>query len=73
MTYALDPQLAAAMAPVLAALAEAPAPAAGDWQTRRAGVEELMRGLAATRQRPDVPVTRHSARASDGPEIGLSW
>jgi acetyl esterase/lipase len=73
MTYALDPQLAEAMAPLLAALAEAPAPAAGDWRTRRAGVEELMRGLTAGRPRPDVPVTPYEASAEDGTAIALSW
>jgi acetyl esterase/lipase len=73
MTYALDPQLAEAMAPVLAALADAPAPPVGDWQTRRAGIEELMRGLAAGRPRPDVAVTSYSAAAEDGTAVALSW
>jgi acetyl esterase/lipase len=72
MTLEMDPEVALAMAPIAEAAAAQTPPPAGDWQTRRAAVDELIAGATAAWIPPaDVTVTEHTARAEDGASIGM--
>ena len=72
MTLEMDPEVAAAMAPIAEAAAAQTPPPAGDWQTRRAAVDELIAGVTAAWTPPaDVTVTEHTTRAEDGASIGM--
>lgn len=74
MAFAVDPQVAAAMAPLLAAGGDQMPPSAGDWESRRANVEGLMGLLADLQPAPtDVLTTEYSTTAEDGSTIGLRW
>lgn len=74
MAFALDPQVAAAIEPLLAAGRQQIPPAAGDWKTRRATVDGLLGLLADLQPRPtDVVTTDYSVRTEDGATIGLRW
>jgi acetyl esterase/lipase len=72
MTVEMDPEVAAAMAPIAEAAAAQIPPPAGDWQTRRAVVDELISAATGSwTPLPDVTVTDYAATADDGAAIGL--
>lgn len=72
MTLEMDPEVAVAMAPIAAAAAAQTPPPVGDWQTRRAAVDELIGTFTAGWTPPaDVTVTEHHATAADGASIGM--
>jgi len=74
MGYAIDPEFAAAAAPLLAAIAEAPRLPVGDWLGRRAAVEALMARFATMRpETTDVDVAIHATESVDGSSIELRW
>lgn len=70
MPLSMDPEVAAAMAPLAeAAAGQAPLPA-GDWQTRRAQVDPMLLSYTAQLpQHPDVEVTEVQIPVGDGAEI----
>lgn len=72
MTLQMDPEVAAALAPVAeAAAGTTPAPR-GDWQTRRTMVDGLISKLTGAWTPPaDVEVTEFEASAEDGTAISL--
>jgi len=72
MALVLDPEVAAAMAPLFAAAAENPPPA-GDWKTRRIMFEQLIGALTADWPTRDdvVVVTEHTTGAPDGATVGM--
>ncbi len=60
------------MAPIAAAAANQTPPPAGDWQTRRAAVDELIGSATSAWVPPaDVTVTELEAPAADGTAIGM--
>jgi acetyl esterase/lipase len=68
----MDPEVAAALAPLAEQQAGVAPPPAGDWQTRRAEAEVLVTSLtAALPARPDVSVTEYKATAADGHAIPM--
>ncbi|MCD2186237.1 alpha/beta hydrolase [Actinomycetospora soli] len=72
MTIEMDPEVAAAMAPIAAAAANQTPPPVGDWQTRRAAVDELLGAYTGAWEPPeDVTVTELEAPAADGTPIGM--
>lgn len=72
MPLRMDPEVAAAMAPIAEAAAGVTPPPAGDWQTRRAAVDELLTAYTgAWLPPPDVEVTDHEAATADGTAIGM--
>jgi acetyl esterase/lipase len=72
MTVEMDPEVAAAMAPIAEAAAAQTPPPAGDWTTRRAAVDELIGAATAGWTPPaDVTVSEHAADAEDGTRIGM--
>jgi acetyl esterase/lipase len=72
MALSYDPDVLAAMAPLIAAAAAVEPAPAGDWRTRRERTDALVLGLAAARPGPqDVLVTEHEALAPDGVAIGV--
>ncbi|MFZ4892982.1 alpha/beta hydrolase [Plantibacter sp. Mn2098] len=75
MNYALDPELAPAMAALKAAAAGAPRPARGDWRTVRESASAGLAYLATiTPASSGVTTTNFSTRTFDDEgEIGLRW
>lgn len=74
MALSLDPEVAAAAAPLLAAHDGHPAPPAGDWQSRRVGLESVLAEMAqALPQYPNVARQDFHVPASDGFDILLRW
>lgn len=72
MALQLDPEVAVAMAPLAEAAAGTTPPPAGDWQTRRAAVDELIAAFTGSWTPPaGVTVTEHRAQADDGAEIPM--
>lgn len=72
MTLRMDPEVARAMAPLAEAAAGTTPPPAGDWQTRRAGVNELIAAFTGAWTPPaDVQVTGYEAHAEDGTSIPM--
>ncbi|HEY2223536.1 alpha/beta hydrolase [Actinomycetospora sp.] len=72
MPVEMDPEVAAALAPIAEAAAAQTPPPAGDWKTRRAVVDELIGAATAGWVPPaDVTVTEHAATAEDGTRIGM--
>ena len=64
MTFTVDPQVAAILAPMAEAMAAAPHPAVGDIATRRVALEAVMAETAALQPTPaDVTVTGFHAVA----------
>ena len=74
MPLTLDPQIAAALEPILALAEGIAPPPAGDWRSRRDQVDQLLGmvsdGLPANEQ---VRRTRYAATAADGTELALTW
>ncbi|WP_233225877.1 hypothetical protein [Amycolatopsis sp. CA-126428] len=74
MTFTVDPQVAAILAPMAEAVAAAPHPAVGDIATRRVALEAMMAETAALQPTPaDVTVTDFHAVAGDGTKVLLRW
>lgn len=74
MTFTVDPQVAAILAPMAEAVAAAPHPAVGDIATRRVALEAMMAETAALQPTPaDVTVTDFHAVAGDGAKVLLRW
>ncbi len=72
MALQMDPEVAAAMAPIAEAAAGTTPPPVGDWKTRRAGVDALMSEFTASWTKPtDVSVTNYSVTLTDGVAIGM--
>jgi acetyl esterase/lipase len=71
----MDPQIAAALARLVAGLGEAkPRPAVGDWRTRRENGNAMFGVWAALQSFPTDVVTRDfEVRTHDGKEILLRW
>ena len=74
MTFALDPEFAAALAPNAEAMAESTPPPVGDVKTRRATFEAIIASAnAAQPTAPDVTTTDFRAVSSDGATVPLRW
>lgn len=74
MAFQIDPEIAAAMAPRMAALADITLPAAGDVAGRRTMIEQIMADVSAAQPMPDdVTTTDFHATAADGAAILLRW
>jgi acetyl esterase/lipase len=74
MTFNLDPQVAAVLAPMAEAMADAPYPPVGDVETRRTMLEAMMAETAALQPMPaDVTITDFNAIANDGTKVLLRW
>jgi acetyl esterase/lipase len=74
VTFTVDPQVAAILAPMAEAMAGAPHPAVGDVATRRVALEAMMAQTAAMQPTPaDVTVTDFHAVAGDGTKVLLRW
>lgn len=74
MTFTVDPQVAAILAPMAEAVAAAPHPAVGDIATRRVALEAMMAETAALQPTPaDVTVTDFHAVAGDGAKVLIRW
>ncbi len=74
MAFALDPQVKAALASMIAAMADAAPPPVGDVQTRRQTTEATMAQTAAAQPMPtDVTTTDDHTVAADGAQILLRW
>ncbi|MEO3868301.1 alpha/beta hydrolase [Nonomuraea sp. B12E4] len=74
MSLTLDPEVAQALAPMVAALADSTPPPVGDVATRRAVLEGVIAHAGAAQPMPaDVTVTDHHATAADGTQILLRW
>lgn len=72
MTLQMDPEVAAAMAPLAEAAAGTTPPPPGDWQTRRAAIDGVLSTFTGAWTPPaDVEVTEHEATAEDGSSIAL--
>jgi len=74
VTFTVDPQVAAILAPMAEAMADAPHPAVGDIATRRVALEAMMAETAALQPTPaDVTTTDFHAVAGDGTKVLLRW
>jgi len=74
LPFTLDPEVAAAMEPMAAAMADVMPPPVGDVLGRRPMLEALMAQTAALQPTPtDVAVTDHQVAVADGAEILLRW
>ncbi len=68
----MNPEVAAALAPIAEAAAGTTPPPAGDWQTRRATGNDFVLGLTgAIPSPPDVTVSEYQATAKDGATLPL--
>jgi acetyl esterase/lipase len=74
MPLSLDPEIAAALAPMAGATAEAKPPAVGDVEGRRAMWEPII-GTSGTAQPipADVRTSEHYATADDGAQVKMRW
>jgi acetyl esterase/lipase len=74
VTFTVDRQVAAILAPMAEAMADAPHPAVGDIATRRIALEAMMAETAALQPTPaDVTATDFHAVAEDGTKVLLRW
>ncbi|MEO3809186.1 alpha/beta hydrolase [Sphaerisporangium sp. B11E5] len=74
MGFALDPQVAEALAPIAEAMAGTTPPPVGDVATRRAALEGLIAHTDQAQPRPaDVTSTDHKLVTADGAAIRLRW
>lgn len=72
MPLQMDPEVAAAMAPIAEAAAQVTPPPAGDWKTRRAAVDELITAFTGSWTKPtDVEVVEHVTRTEDGATLRM--
>jgi acetyl esterase/lipase len=74
MAFVLDPDVAAALEPMAAAMADMVPPPVGDVASRRPAIEAVMAQTAAAQPMPaDVTTTDYHATAADGTTILLRW
>ena len=74
MAFTLDPEVAAALAPMVAAMADVTPPPAGDVESRRPVLEAIMAETAAAQPMPtDVKATDFHATTVDGGDLLLRW
>ncbi|SEG95675.1 Acetyl esterase/lipase [Nonomuraea solani] len=74
MSFTLDPQVAEALAPIVAAMAGSTPPPVGDVAARRVAVEGLIGHADTARPTPDdVKTTDHHLTTADGATILLRW
>lgn len=74
MPFTLDPEFAAAIAPLGEAMANATPPAVGDVEARRAMWEPIIGAAGAAQPTPtDVTMTDRHATADDGTQIKVRW
>jgi acetyl esterase/lipase len=74
MVLAIDPEVGAALARMVAGLGEVKRPAVGDWRTRRDNGNAMFGVWARLQPVPTDVVTRDfSVRSHDGKEILLRW
>ncbi|MQA32130.1 alpha/beta hydrolase [Modestobacter roseus] len=74
MSMTLDPEIAAALAPMAAAMAETPPPAVGDVAGRRALWEPILATAGTAQPIPaDVTTSDHVATAEDGAQVTMRW
>lgn len=74
MTFVLDPEVAAALAPMAEAMADATPPPVGDVQTRRASLNAMLAQADSVQPMPpDVTITDYHTVTEDGASILLRW
>jgi acetyl esterase/lipase len=74
MAFTLDPEVAAALAPMAAAMADVVPPPVGDVDSRRPVLETIMAETAALQPMPpDVKTTDFRATMDDGAQVLLRW
>ena len=74
MSLALDPEVAQALAPMVAAMGDVTPPPLGDVAARRPIAEAIMAQTGAAQPIPDdVTTTDFSATATDGTPVSLRW
>jgi acetyl esterase/lipase len=74
LAFTLDPEVAAALAPMVAAMADVTPPPVGDVESRRPVLEAIMAETAAAQPMPtDVKATDFHATAVDGGDVLLRW
>jgi acetyl esterase/lipase len=74
MALTLDPEVAAALAPMAAAMAGTVPPPVGDVQSRRPVLEAIMAQTAVAQPTPaDVSTTDFHVTATDGADVLLRW
>jgi acetyl esterase/lipase len=74
LAFTLDPEVATALAPMVAAMADVTPPPVGDVESRRPVLEAIMAETAAAQPMPtDVTVTDFHATAVDGGDVLLRW
>jgi hypothetical protein len=74
MAFTLDPEAAAALAPMAAAMADTVPPPVGDVGSRRPVLETIMVQTAALQSMPtDVKITDFRTATDDGTQILLRW
>jgi acetyl esterase/lipase len=74
MAFTLDPEVAAVLAPMTAAMADIAPPPVGDVPSRRPVLNEVMAQTAALQPVPaDVKTTDFHFSAADGAEVLLRW
>jgi len=74
MTFTLDPEVAVALEPMAAAMADTVPPPVGDVATRRPAIDAVMAQTAAAQPMPaDVRSTDFQVEAVDGSQILLRW
>lgn len=74
MALSLDPEIAAALAPMAGAMADATPPAVGDVPARRAMWEPIIGAAGAAQPIPaDVETSEHHATTDDGARITMRW
>jgi acetyl esterase/lipase len=74
MSFAFDPQVAEALAPIAAALADSTPPPVGDVTARRAALEGLIGHTDTAQPTPaDVDTTDYTLTTVDGATVRLRW
>ena len=74
MAFMLDPEVAVALEPMAAAMANMVPPLVGDVQSRHPMIEDVMAQTAAAQPMPtDVRVTDFYASVADGAKVLLRW
>jgi acetyl esterase/lipase len=74
MAFTLDPEVATALEPMAAAMADMVPPPVGDVRSRRPVIEAVMAQTAAAQPTPtDVKVTDFHATIIDGAQVLLRW
>jgi acetyl esterase/lipase len=74
LAFTLDPEVATALAPMVAAMADVTPPPVGDVESRRPVLEAIMAETAAAQPMPtDVTATDFHATAVDGGDVLLRW